>query len=582
MSLFTPVDAVTNETPQPRRALIVVDTGESALAGALAEHGYATETASLTSAPWLVRTKSPDVIILELYQGKVGGNAEALYLARRLRAEPEVYETPIVIAYSEEQEALRSSSLYMGADDYFPLATTTECILARLDSLLWRKEAGRRRATLIGEQKLEIENFVLLTDAVRWDMERGWEGTLALVRPLNRESQGLISRAATSEALAAICGFLKLQMRSMDSVVFYDASTLMVYLPHLSTPMALGALTRLRGEFLEAQKSFDMAVGLISFPSDGNELEELLDLAETASLQARNSKDFRRVVAYGGSRTENNAPLTNQSEIIATEVEAEESNAETAPLITASSIGQEISIEQIESEYNDNMREAETPEDKYEVTRNLTKGEKPTLPLPEIAMPMTTEQGNVAVAPPVPLPPSPFTVAETYNSTKPELPTFVITEKAINPPMIGEKTATPGVASAQEIEQSLRPGQACRLLLAVSRPERMAQLNTLVRSAGYEVRPAFDGPHALGLLRIDQPDLLLLDYEVRGLNGLETLHRIQAQHSGRLPVPVILLADQPSPEIKAEAEALGVLKIINIPYSPIELLAAMRQAVSKS
>jgi CheY-like chemotaxis protein len=75
---------------------------------------------------------------------------------------------------------------------------------------------------------------------------------------------------------------------------------------------------------------------------------------------------------------------------------------------------------------------------------------------------------------------------------------------------------------------------------------------------------------------------LLLDYEVRGLNGLETLHRIQAQHSGRLPVPVILLTAQDAPEIKAEAEALGVQKVIQIPYAPIELLAAMRQAVSQS
>jgi CheY-like chemotaxis protein len=204
------------------------------------------------------------------------------------------------------------------------------------------------------------------------------------------------------------------------------------------------------------------------------------------------------------------------------------------------------------------------------------------LPLPDIDLPTNSEQGSGITPQQVPLPPSPFTADETYSSAKEELPAFINTENEVNPPDIAETAASNGIASAQEIEQSLRPGQACRLLLAVSRPERMAQLNTLVRSAGYEVRPAFDGPHALGLLRIDRPDLLLLDYEVRGLNGLETLHRIQAQHNGRLPVPVILLADQPAPEIKAEAEALGVLKIINIPYAPIELLAAMRQAVSKS
>jgi CheY-like chemotaxis protein len=61
---------------------------------------------------------------------------------------------------------------------------------------------------------------------------------------------------------------------------------------------------------------------------------------------------------------------------------------------------------------------------------------------------------------------------------------------------------------------------------------------------------------------------------------LETLHRIQSQYSGRLPVPVILLAPSEPLEIKAEADALGVQRVVTLPYSPIELLAAMRQAVS--
>jgi CheY-like chemotaxis protein len=202
--------------------------------------------------------------------------------------------------------------------------------------------------------------------------------------------------------------------------------------------------------------------------------------------------------------------------------------------------------------------------------------------MPEIELPQMLEQTGAAPAGALPIPPSPFTVAETFQAPVPEPPAFSAEENGENMPPAREPSAANRVASAQEIEQSLRPAQICRLLLAVSRPERMAQLNTLVRSAGYEVRPAFDGPHTLGLLRIDRPDILLLDYEVRGLNGLETLHRIQAQHSGRLPVPVILLTSDASPEIKTEAEALGVVKVLPIPYSPIELLAAMRQAVSNS
>ncbi len=557
MSLFAPSETANSKANQPRRALIVVDAGESLLARLLAEHGYATDTATITSAPWLVKSKAPDLVILELYQGQVGGTAEALYLARRLRAEPESYATPIIIAWNEEQESLRRAALYMGADDYFSLTTPIESILARFDSLFWRKEAGRRSATLIGDQKLEIENYVLLTDAVRWDMESGWEGTLALIQPLNRESQAPLDRAAVNSALTSIYGFLKLQMRRMDSVVFYDASTLLAYMPHLSTPMAIGALTRLRGEFLEAQKSCDMAVGLVSFPSDGNELEDLLEKAETCALQAHNNSEYRRVVAYGGGRAESNPILSNQAETATPEPEKppvpEEPKA-------------------VEAEENI----APGPTAIAEPTALPAFAQKV---VPEIPAP--PEQRSI-VAPPVPLPTSPFSAAETFNAETSELPDFARVEPQIQVPVVNGLMSQQRVASAHEIEQSLRPTEHCRLLLAVSRPERMAQLNTLVRSAGYEVRPAFDGPHALGLLRIDRPDIMLLDYDVRGLNGLETLHRIQAQHNGRLPVPVILLISQISPEIKAEAEALGVVKIINHPYAPIELLAAMRQAVSAS
>jgi CheY-like chemotaxis protein len=298
-----------------------------------------------------------------------------------------------------------------------------------------------------------------------------------------------------------------------------------------------------------------MAIGLASFPGDGNDLEELLEVVETAALQARSSAEFRRVVAYGLSRAEAVAdapPAETEAVVVVVETAAPEAAEPSAP-------------PDVEPETADSApAEAAAPDD------------APALPMPDIALPSPVEIPPPAA--PVPSPPSPFTLAETISAPAPEPPVFSAPEA----PAGHEPSPSGRTSSTQEIEQSLRPLHPSRLLLAVSRPERMAQLNTLVRSAGYEVRPAFDGPHALGLLRIDRPDLLLLDYEVRGLNGLETLHRIQAQHSGRLPVPVILLTAQDAPEIKAEAEALGVQKVIQIPYAPIELLAAMRQAVSQS
>jgi len=120
-------------------------------------------------------------------------------------------------------------------------------------------------------------------------------------------------------------------------------------------------------------------------------------------------------------------------------------------------------------------------------------------------------------------------------------------------------------------------GRARRLMLAVSDAERMAQVNLLARSAGYEVRAAFDGQHALGLLRIDRPDLLLLDYDLRGMDGVETLRRLAKQSGASGPPPTVLLLPEGREELRGEATRAGARRVVPLPYDPVELLDALRE-----
>lgn len=136
-------------------------------------------------------------------------------------------------------------------------------------------------------------------------------------------------------------------------------------------------------------------------------------------------------------------------------------------------------------------------------------------------------------------------------------------------------------AAARERERRARGvPMPRRLLLAVSDAARTAQLNLLLRSAGYEVRSASDAQQALNLLRIDRPDLLVLDFEMRDLDGLEVMRRLgrQQQGAGVLPV-VLLLRDMFGREaLRAEAQGLGARSFVPVPYAPEELLAAVRNA----
>jgi CheY-like chemotaxis protein len=115
-----------------------------------------------------------------------------------------------------------------------------------------------------------------------------------------------------------------------------------------------------------------------------------------------------------------------------------------------------------------------------------------------------------------------------------------------------------------------------RLMLVVSDSVRMAQVNLLLRSEGYEVRAAFDGQHALNLLRIDRPDLLVVDYELQGMKGDEMLRRLAKQSGAAQTPPALVMIPTAREDLRDEVIAAGARAVIKLPYDPVELLDAAR------
>ena len=115
-----------------------------------------------------------------------------------------------------------------------------------------------------------------------------------------------------------------------------------------------------------------------------------------------------------------------------------------------------------------------------------------------------------------------------------------------------------------------------RVLLVVSDAARMAQVNLLMRSAGYEVRAAFDGQQALNLLRIERPDLVLVDFALDDMDGLEMLKRYRKQSGGKARPSVVLLLPAGRDGARAEAFEAGARAVVTLPYDPVELLDVVR------
>jgi two-component system, OmpR family, alkaline phosphatase synthesis response regulator PhoP len=90
--------------------------------------------------------------------------------------------------------------------------------------------------------------------------------------------------------------------------------------------------------------------------------------------------------------------------------------------------------------------------------------------------------------------------------------------------------------------------------------------------AGFLVRCAYDGQEAWEAIGHECPDILITDFQMPRLNGLELIARIRENPATRA-LPVVVLTAKGF-EISPEelAEKLGVLAVLGKPFSPRELL----------
>ena len=559
---------------RPRRALICAGTSVAVtLERQLAAAGYAAVVSSAGDAARIIDQFAPDVALLAMHNGMDG---ERLALARRLRAEPSTYALPLVFLYQQDERSLRNTALNIGVDDYFPLATPAGEMCARLDALFWRAEAGRRAAPVVGEQRAEIDNFMLLLDSVRADIEREDEaaGTLALVEAVSTETHA--SGAEETRTLTEAHGFLKLNLRRADSVAFYGPTMLLVYLPRMTAEAALDSLTKLRDEFGARRGVADLAVGLASFPADGTDVETLVERAEVAALAARRGRDAPRVVAYGAESRSSSSQAGSSRPEESPESSSSGGSKNASGVEPRGGLNAQGSSGAVRTEAPPGALrgEASGVADALQGLRSSTTQTASTQDAPQTATTKTPEKkSRQAFSDPV-------VVRESRLSDSGGVRAGTLMQ-AVGQAGDNVDAAARAATEAGARELARRAQGAPmprRLLLTVSDPARMAQVNLLIRSAGYDVRAAFDGPQALNLLRIERPDLLVLDYELHGVDGIEALRRLRKQSGGRLPLPVVLLLDAKHEHLKRDALEAGARAVISLPYDPVEFLDAVRRA----
>ena len=117
-----------------------------------------------------------------------------------------------------------------------------------------------------------------------------------------------------------------------------------------------------------------------------------------------------------------------------------------------------------------------------------------------------------------------------------------------------------------------------RVLIAEDETLIRMDLRAGLEAHGLEVcGEARDGNEAVDLAQRMQPDVVVLDVRMPGLDGLEAARQIQAAR----PTPLLLLTAYDDPELVTRAIDAGVSAYLVKPYHPSALVPALRTAVAR-
>ena len=117
-----------------------------------------------------------------------------------------------------------------------------------------------------------------------------------------------------------------------------------------------------------------------------------------------------------------------------------------------------------------------------------------------------------------------------------------------------------------------------RILVVDDTPANIKLLRDLLASKGYEVSTAVDGEEALAKVAAEKPDLVLMDIQLPGINGMEAFRQVRAD-PGCAKIPVVAFTASVTPTDRSQISAAGFDAFISKPINLKEFLEAVRKGL---
>jgi len=116
-------------------------------------------------------------------------------------------------------------------------------------------------------------------------------------------------------------------------------------------------------------------------------------------------------------------------------------------------------------------------------------------------------------------------------------------------------------------------------VLVVDDEHRIAHLvRDYLENAGFRVVVAYDGKMAMTQFRYEQPDLVVLDLNLPGMDGIDVARAIRQERN----TPIIMLTARVEETDRIVGLELGADDYVTKPFSPRELVARVRAVLRRA
>ncbi|MFN6560345.1 MAG: response regulator [Nostoc sp. ChiSLP01] len=113
------------------------------------------------------------------------------------------------------------------------------------------------------------------------------------------------------------------------------------------------------------------------------------------------------------------------------------------------------------------------------------------------------------------------------------------------------------------------------ILIVDDNPTNLSLLCEALNSEGFRFRVAVDGESAIAQVERNQPELILLDVQMPGIDGFETCRRLKANPATQ-NIPIIFTTALADTDSKTKGFSLGAVDYIPKPFAQEEVIARVR------